>query len=135
LYNDDSKIETKDWDLTIIKEPKIVGLNPISDEGDRKKYDLFPIIHRKIYEALGFFSMSPHNDSWIFHLVKTAGLEKKLPELKICHFRNKMKDTTYNERTASLKISVQKHLETLKSEDMVKAMERIEKAKNSDEWV
>jgi len=127
LYNDDATICTKGWD-SIVKKHKIVALNPIADVDGKKKYDLFPIVHRKIYETLGFFSRSPHNDSWMFELTKTAKLEKKLPELKIYHYRNKMKDETHRERTSQLPISGKKHQCAL-GEEMTKAKEKIEKAK------
>jgi hypothetical protein len=128
LYNDDASMCTKNWDSIIAKENDIVGLNPISDADGFKKYDIFPIIHRKIYDLLGFFSISPHNDSWIFELIKTVELERKLPNLKIRHYRSEARDKVYDEKVSQLSISGRKHIEAL-GESMTEAKKKVREAK------
>ncbi len=126
LYNDDSKISTQNWDTIISKEDEIVCLDPLIDIDGKNKYGLFPIMHRKIYETLGYFSPSPHNDSWVILFAKRANIIKEFPEIKICHFRNQMKDKTYEERTLSLKISQQRHFEAVRR-DRDNAVDKIKK--------
>lgn len=129
LYNDDATILTKKWDLIIVGESQVVGLNPLSNTEKKQKYDIFPIIHRKIYETLGFFSLSPHNDSWMFELIKTVELEKKIPELKIRHYRIEARDVTYDEKVSQLKISQGKHRKEVLGAGMIEAKRKIEEAK------
>jgi hypothetical protein len=126
LYNDDSKITTQNWDMVISKENNIVCLDPIIDIDGKNKHGLFPIMHRKIYEVLGFFSTSPHNDSWVMDFAEEAGIRKELPELQICHFRTQMKDKTQEERTLSLPVSQKKHVEAIRR-DRDKAVDKIQK--------
>ena len=49
--------------------------------------DIFPLVHRKIYEILGHFSLNAHNDTWIHWVAELAEIEKKDFRIKAFHDR------------------------------------------------
>jgi hypothetical protein len=124
LYNDDSTIKTQGWDALIKQERKVVALNPRALIDGKYKYNLFPIVHRKIYDTLGYFSLSPHNDSWMFEITKTMGIEKKFPMMIIDHFRSDLQDETTKERVESLQVSVKRHRKAIEDECLMAAVQK-----------
>jgi len=71
LWNDDARIDTKDWDLKIkkyVEENEKMLFLFLDNVKPQKMYCNFPLIDRKVYETLGFFSCTPHNDTFYEHL-------------------------------------------------------------------
>lgn len=80
LWNDDATMLTPGWDLEIAAhtDDKLCYLRSwVADTRGRDQF-LFPIVHRSFYDVLGHFSLSAHNDTYIFAALK------RWPEL----FRN-----------------------------------------------
>ena len=50
--------------------------------------NLFPAISRKMYETQGFFSMSPHCDSWAMDMGNELGVQHKVPDVWLEHRRD-----------------------------------------------
>jgi hypothetical protein len=85
-FNDDCIIETAGWDNILFKYTgKIVCLYP--DNKGTGSGNIFPVISRKIYEALGHFSLSQQVDTWQSHICLKAGVEIKVNDLVFIHNR------------------------------------------------
>jgi hypothetical protein len=72
LWNDDAEMRTQGWDIEIAQhdDGKLCYLNSrVSDTRGRDSY-LFPIVHRSYFEALGRYSMSAHNDTYVYQVFK-----------------------------------------------------------------
>lgn len=69
LWNDDALMLSTGWDREIAKHD---GGQPcylhsgLRDTRGRDTY-LFPIVHRSWYDKMGHFSMSPHNDTYVYN--------------------------------------------------------------------
>jgi hypothetical protein len=67
LWNDDATMLSNGWDDEIARhdDGKLCYLrSAVSDSRGRDSY-LFPIVHRSYYEALGHYSRSAHNDTYV----------------------------------------------------------------------
>jgi len=85
-FNDDCIVETKDWDNIIAKySGKLVSFYPNNKKTGSG--NIFPIIHRKVFEILGHFSMAPQVDTWQFVVCNRAGIEIKRDDLVFIHNR------------------------------------------------
>jgi glycosyltransferase involved in cell wall biosynthesis len=108
LWNDDSIIESKNWDYEILKNHEtFCVLNPlVSNMEDfwKNKGVLYPIIPKKWIEITGEWSRVPACDSVIDLLAKRLGLLVKLETVSIFHDRyentGNNHDVTYKEVTA-----------------------------------
>jgi hypothetical protein len=69
LWNDDATMLTPGWDVEIGRhddgKPCYVTSKLVDSRG-RDNW-LFPIVHRTWFEATGHFSMSPHNDTYVYN--------------------------------------------------------------------
>lgn len=73
LLNDDAEIHTRNWDIALsgaygaaraCYPDEIFSL--MVDAGYKSyQENIFPIITRQVYEAIGAFSKTPQNDSWV----------------------------------------------------------------------
>jgi len=67
LWNDDARIDTKNWDLKIKKYSEenekmlFLFLNNVRPQNMNWN---FPLVNRRVCETLGFFSCTPHNDTF-----------------------------------------------------------------------
>jgi glycosyltransferase involved in cell wall biosynthesis len=85
-FNDDCVIETKSWDDVVAQySGKVMCFYP--DNRGTGSGNIFPMISRKIYEALGHFSLSQQVDSWQHIVCSQAGLSVKVPSLVFIHNR------------------------------------------------
>lgn len=106
LWNDDATMQTEHWDEYVAEHSQGVFGNPICviqiDNTDGWKYG-FPLVHRKVYEIVGHFSLNAHNDTWIHEVATAAGIERK--EQRILSFHDRyditanpeMQDKTYTD--------------------------------------
>lgn len=61
LWNDDALMQTPGWDHQLDElEPGVAVLH-----GNHDPFNVFPAVHRAAVEAMGHFSLSNHNDSWL----------------------------------------------------------------------
>lgn len=103
LWNDDTLMETQDWDKVIEEnDGQFLLLSPQCREGHWKDYPgtLFPIIPRKWVEVTGRFSNNAHNDTWVGKIAQHLGIFKFVP-IYVIHDRADMTgnndDETYRE--------------------------------------
>jgi hypothetical protein len=91
LWNDDAVMQTKNWQKYIdpfdYTTPQV--LNP-----HEPIHNYFPLVSRAFYEALGHFSLSPNNDSYVAEIARALGIEYDIPEIKIRHLRGTLNDNT-----------------------------------------
>jgi len=108
LWNDDSKIISKNWDSEILNHqcnlcvlnPKVYGSEEYINTYHNGLMVLFPIIPRKWFDITGEWSHVPAVDSWIDILGKRLNNIKNLDNLIILHDRhgiNGIVDNTYND--------------------------------------
>lgn len=102
LFNDDARIKTERWDQLILKERERMSIiqtrTPIPEGSN-----MFPIVHRKIVQILGHFSLNPHCDTWMKLLSEECGIRVDIEAIAIAHIRGQMKDTTYAETSSAYK--------------------------------
>lgn len=85
-FNDDCVIESKNWDNIIAEyRGKLVCLYP--NHKGTGSGNIFPIIHRKIYEILGHFALSQQVDSWQNMVCAKAGIVIRRNDLIFIHNR------------------------------------------------
>ena len=71
LWNDDARIDTKNWDLKIkkyVEENEKMLFLFLDNVKPREMYYNFPLVSKNVYETLGFFSCTPHNDTFYEYL-------------------------------------------------------------------
>lgn len=69
LWNDDAVMQTDGWDDVIASEsPGVLSLR-----SNFRDLDMFPVAHRRVVDAMGHFSLSNHNDSWLHDVAVGAG--------------------------------------------------------------
>jgi hypothetical protein len=88
LWNDDCIMETRNWiDVVRSYDGKMAVLNPDTNHGNWEiDMNVFPILPRKMFELMGHFSLSPHNDSWLEFVARDAGIMVRVP-ISILHDR------------------------------------------------
>jgi Glycosyl transferase family 2 len=69
LWNDDATMQTAGWDQEM--NHKSIGI--LALHGNHEPFNAFPAVHRLLYEAMGHFSLSNHNDSWLHDVALGAG--------------------------------------------------------------
>lgn len=94
LFNDDARMVTKDWDLRLTNKAKEVPSICILQIVTSDALNLFPIVSRAFYEALGHFSMSPHGDTYLEVIAQAIGRQFSV-DIHVIHLRDEMNDTTY----------------------------------------
>lgn len=89
LWNDDAFMESPDWlDKIAGYDPnQPLVLNIYKPDGN-----LFPLISRKLYEILGHYSLSPHNDTWVQEISRRLGIERFVRDVHVKHIVDSLKD-------------------------------------------
>ena len=89
LWNDDAVMETENWDNYLEEHHQGLYGDPIAviQMDNNHHPDIFPLVHRKVYEILGHFSLNAHNDTWIHWVAELAGIERKDFRIKAFHDR------------------------------------------------
>ena len=97
LWNDDALMKTPDWWKKVPEtdKPEVINFdaNPLNN--------LFPLVSRQMYETLGHFSLSPHNDSWVQDIANQVGIHTHVPGVEIYHRRMELNDKTKFETQAA----------------------------------
>ena len=110
LWNDDSTIDSKDWEYEIIQNhDKFCVLSPKVQNMEhywRNQGVLFPILPKKWIEITKIWSPTPGLDSWIDVISKALGILVPLESVVISHHRYELsgnnQDQTYQEGRADL---------------------------------
>lgn len=125
LWNDDAEMTNPDWTskLPIPDKPVVINFdeNPLNN--------LFPIISRQMYEAMGHFSLSPHNDSWVQDIANDMGIHTYIPGVTVKHLRDIIDDDTKRETQSAYSETSPLHysheLQELMQIDMQKIKEKL----------
>jgi hypothetical protein len=91
LGNDDAFMLTEDWPLKIKEDPTFPQVLNVWNERD----NLFPIISKAWYEAVGHFSLNTHADSWVQQVAELIDKSKFVPGIEIKHHGEEMNDETH----------------------------------------
>jgi len=91
LGNDDAFMLTDNWAMEIQGDHKYPQVLNVWNETD----NLFPIISRAWYEAVGHFSLNTHADSWIQQTAELINKTKYIPNIRIKHYGEEMHDETH----------------------------------------
>lgn len=91
LGNDDAFMLTDNWPMSIQEDPKRPQVLNVWNETD----NLFPLISRAWYEAVGHFSLNTHADSWVQQVAELIGKTKFVPGVQIKHYGEEMNDETH----------------------------------------
>jgi len=103
LWNDDALMTTPGWDEEIAKfNGQMVVVNPQTNHGNHQFGNcIFPIIPKRMFDLLGHFSLSNHNDTYVEYIANTLGIRRDVPIL-VCHDRADLtganNDSVYAER-------------------------------------
>lgn len=125
LWNDDAEMLTSNWTdkLPPTDKPVVINFdsNPLNN--------LFPIISRQMYEAMGHFSLSPHNDSWVQDIANDMGIHTYIPDVTVKHLRDIIDDDTKRETQSAYSETSPLHygheLQELMQIDMQKIKEKL----------
>ena len=99
LWNDDSYIETKDWDLMLepFENEDVVLVSPRVLENPHYPGTMFPFTTKKWFDILGHYSLNCHNDTWVEYVAKDLGVFHFI-DMWVNHDMGKILDETYAER-------------------------------------
>jgi hypothetical protein len=113
IMNDDARFTTEDWDgmLSWSEPPKpwhgcndvALFLTPTITRPDANE---FFFLRRKVYEILGHFSLSPHNDTWMFKIMQFVDSTFTFSQIEIDHFSDIAKDDTRKESVEAYKTTI-----------------------------
>lgn len=94
LWNDDALVEGGNVSEAVHQEDptKPVVLNFFDPE--ITNMNLFPVISRPLYEAMGHFSLSTHCDSWVQDIANVLKIHKPIPGITVRHRRDLINDRT-----------------------------------------
>jgi hypothetical protein len=115
MGNDDMVYRTQDWDQLLIEEtrkyPDQIYCMWFEDLINGQNHCAFPIVSRKWYETLGYFTPGifnfGYNDTWIFDVAKRIGRHHFIPNVvnEHLHFttgKSSADDTTHRNRTQAV---------------------------------
>jgi len=96
LWNDDVTMMTVGWDDMLAQHDDGRACYVTSKVADTRGRDsfLFPIVHRSYYEALGHFSRSPHNDTYIYSVFKPYPEAFRHADITVYHHALQIDDAT-----------------------------------------
>lgn len=97
LWNDDAEMMTPNWTefLHAPISPEVINFDK------NEQNNLFPIISRQMYQAMGHFSLSPHNDSWVQDIANILSIHTYIDGVNIQHHRDIIDDSTKRETQAA----------------------------------
>ena len=144
LFNDDALIRTEAWDQLIL----FIGTSKpwhgftkacllIAPTIGRPFAQEFIMLRRDTFKLLGHFSLSPHNDNWIYSLMNFCGAIL-FTEIQIEHLSDTIGDKTREESEEAYKTTIYtlKSIEARKNklEDARKIIEYFEQTEKNREW-
>ena len=71
LFNDDAEILTKDWDRIILNNTMSNKIELYNFNNNNHRPNIFPMITKKMYNILGYFSKHPCIDSYVLIMSRT----------------------------------------------------------------
>lgn len=127
LWNDDATMLTPWVDAILFEdhtEPVVLNFfDPTISINN-----LFPIISRPMYEAMGHYSLSAHCDSWVQDIANRIGIHKQVWGIRAYHKRDQINDQTKLESQTAYRETSPKHsspeLVGLLEEDIKKIREK-----------
>jgi hypothetical protein len=116
LWNDDALMHTQDWQwhIPIAGKPEVLNIFNSNDQ-----VNLFPLISRSMYEAMGHYSLSAHCDSWVQDIANEIGIHTYIPDINVEHLRDRLNDETKQHSQGAYAQTSPLHV----SPQMVSAME------------
>jgi len=98
LFNDDATLNKTNWDIYLEKINDAVVIQPMTTNGRGwQSGNIFPLMHRKIYETLGHFSVCNMNDCYVSNVASRVNLEKRVDFIEVVHVRHAWHDKTAQE--------------------------------------
>lgn len=94
LWNDDAIMHTPDWAQRVQNHHSSSIPCVLNLYSEAMNNNLFPIISRPMYEAMGHFSLSTHCDSWVQDIANSLGIHLYVPGIDIEHKRDLLNDET-----------------------------------------
>lgn len=109
LWNDDAFMQGE-W-LPSFKDFDPFKVNVMRFGSSANNLNLFPAISRKMYEVQGFYSLSPHCDSWAMDISKELGCERWVHGMTIEHRRDysSLHDATKAHSMEAYNVTVPRH--------------------------
>lgn len=109
LWNDDAFMHGE-W-ISYLDKYDHNKVNVMRWGGSPNNLNLFPAISRKTYEIQGFYSVSPHCDSWAMDLSVDLGCERWVDGMKIEHLRDEpsLSDATKEHTMKAYEVTVPQH--------------------------
>jgi len=105
LWNDDARMLSPGWDSRIVEAPQGV-LWPAHN--DSPTLNVFPVVHRRVVDLMGHFSLSPHCDSWVQDVADAVGIQHRV-DVHVFHDRYDLTgghdDQTFREAQAGYRTS------------------------------
>lgn len=83
LWNDDARMLTPGWDRRV--EEAAPGVLWPAHNGS-PYLNTFPVVHRRVVDLLGHFSLSPHCDSWVQDVADAVGIHRHI-DVAVLHDR------------------------------------------------
>lgn len=124
LWNDDARMRTDNWTDILQEElwdePVVLNFfNPYQGI-----LNLFPVISRTLYEAMGHFSLSTHCDTWVEDIANRLDIHIPVYGITAEHIRESVDDETKSETQAVYAVSSPRYfgpeLEAKRCEDIEK---------------
>lgn len=98
LFNDDASLNKTDWDVYLSKIKGAFVIKPMTTNGRGwQNGNIFPLMHRKFYEALGHFSPCNMNDCYVSNVASKVDLERRVDFIEVVHVRDAWHDETAQE--------------------------------------
>lgn len=105
LWNDDAVMETDDWCEKIeridSKIPRVINFYA----PENFNHNLFPIISRSMYKAMGHYSQANHCDSWVQDIANKLRIHVPLFGIKARHIRDEIEDDTKGQTQSVYSVS------------------------------
>ena len=100
FWNDDALIESRDWDLEIVKHTGEFKLLAVHTHNDHP-YSIFPIVPREWLDLIGHLSLHSMTDAWLSQIAYCVDIWERI-NVYVLHDRADLTgnnlDATYKER-------------------------------------
>lgn len=100
VWNDDTEMLTPRWDELLLAEAEKPLVQFIRRDTCQTADDTFPVVDRRIYEAVGRLSAHCYVDTWLSHVSRDAGVRHFRNDIVFHHHR--LDDQTQRDNLAAL---------------------------------
>lgn len=123
LWNDDAFMKGE-W-ISKLDDYDHKKVNVMRWGDSENKLNLFPAISRKMYELQGYYSMSPHCDSWAMDISLELGCQRWVHGMEIEHWRDypELKDDTKKHTMTAYSTTVPQHSSQVVQDELKRAIE------------